>query len=298
MAISEGPMTLTKLIDEVSDVLHGYVRSQESKTSLTGSITDVATTFNVADQNSVSPGLVEIEDELVYVTMVDTNTGAVTIAPWGRAQSQTEAVAHSANAKVVNNPLFPRQRIRNALWGVIREVFPDVYAVGEAFFTVVPVKTNYVMPSDCHHVLQAQWLAPGASGLWVEAGRWKQNKRAGDPVELELFSGAWPGANRLRVQYVKNPPATLGQSDDLSTYGYDNQVHDLFVMGATARCIGYVEPSRISLESVVNVAKAETTPPGSATNIAKYLDALFKRRLQDERDGQLLRHPPQMHFTR
>jgi hypothetical protein len=299
MAISEGPMTINSLVDEILDVAHGYVRAQEQRTYLTNSMTNVATTFTVPNNaQDISKGLVEIEDELVYVTAVDKNTGTVTIAPWGRGQAQTEAVAHSANVIVTNSPLFPRQRVRSVLWGVLREVFPDIAAFGEQVTTVSPVVTNYVMPSDCFHVQQVLWKVPGPSGMWKPAKTWRQNKRAGDPVEIELLSFAFPGSNRLRVEYMKNPVASFGATDDLSTYGYDFQIRDVLVLGSASRLLSYVESGRVLVESVVASNRTETTPPGAAMSASKTLYQMFQARLMSERQQQFLRHPAQLHFTR
>lgn len=298
MTVAEGPMTIPSLIDEVLDVVHGYVRGQEARTHLTNSMTNSDLTFTVANPNKISSGLVEIDEEIMYVSLVDKTTGTVTVEPWGRGQSQTDAVSHLANARVTDNPLFPRQRVRNVIWGVLREMFPDVFAFGEVFENVNPVLTHYDMPSDCYHIMQVQWLLPGPTGLWAEASRWKQNKRAGSPVELELFSRVWPGSNRLRVQYMKTPPDSFGTTDDLAMYGYDLQVRDVIVKGTAANLMAYVEPSRVLTESVVSHGRSEAVPAGAAANISKYLYQLFRQRLEDERQQQLMRHPVQIHFTR
>lgn len=298
MTVAEGPMTIPSLIDEVLDVIHGYVRGQEAKTHLTNPMADSDFTFTVSDSKKISTGLVEVDEEIMYVSMVDKSSGIATVEPWGRGQSQTDIVAHSANARVTDNPLFPRQRVRNVIWGVLREMFPSVFALGETFLNVNPVLTHYNMPTDAYHIMQVQWNLPGPTGMWAEAGRWKQNKRAGNPVELELISRTWPGSNRVRVQYMKNPPDQFGLTDDLGSFGYDLQIRDVIVLGTAARMMAYVEPSRVLTESVVSTGRAEMVPAGSATQISKYLYQMFQKRLDDERQQQLMRHPLQIHFTR
>lgn len=298
VATAEGPMTILSLVDEVLDVVHGYVRAQEAKTHLTASMSNSDLTFTVANPQKVSTGLAEIDEELVYISMVDRTSGLVTVEPWGRAQSQTQAIAHAVNARVTDNPVIPRQRVRNAIWGVLREMFPAIFAFGETFLDINPVLTHYDMPDDCYHVMQVQWKLPGPTGLWAEADRWKQNKRAGSPVELELFSRVWPGQDRARVQYMKVPPVEFGISDDLGSYGYELQVRDVIVLGAAARLMAYIEPSRVLTESVVANARGEMVPAGSATAISRYLYQMFQKRIEDEREQQLFRHPLQIHFTR
>src|SRR3954462_8515448 len=127
--MSETPLSIASLTDEVLDSVHGYSRHQEQRTSLSVAIDSDDLTLQVSDISQISKGLVEIEDELMQVATVDSSNNVVTIEPWGRAQSGTTAVSHDANVRVTGAPLFPQQRVRNAIYGVLRETFPSVYAV-------------------------------------------------------------------------------------------------------------------------------------------------------------------------
>lgn len=294
---SEPALTIASLVDEVQDVLHGYVRDQEQRTSLSAAISTADTTFTVDDADLLSRGLVEIDDELVYVSQVDTTTGTATVAPWGRAQSGSTASAHASGARVTQSPLFPRQRVASAVYGLLREIFPDVFAVAETRLDVDPVRTNYELPYDCYHVMHVDWLLPGPSGLWAPAGRWRQNKTA-TTVELELLSPAWPGEGRARVRYMRTPPVQVQGTDDLASYGYDSQVRDLIVLGVTARMLVSVEASRIQMQSVESHGRSEAVPAGSAQGLSRYIYQLFQKRLEDERRQILLRWPLQPHRTR
>jgi hypothetical protein len=294
---SEPSLTVTSLVDEILDVLHGYNRQQDQRTSLSSAITAADLGFAVQDSGALSRGVVEIDDELVYVTQVDTATGMATIAPWGRGQSSTTAATHAAGAKVTQSPLYPRQRVASAVYGLLREIFPEVFAVGQSSLDINPVRTHYAMPGDCYHVLKVEWLSPGPTGLWVPASRWRQNKPA-TSVELELLSAAWPGLDRGRVTYMRIPPATIAGSDDLVSYGYERQVRDLIVLGVTARMMAYTEPARVQAQSLESHGRSEAVPAGAAQTLSRYLYQLFQQRLDDERKRLALRHPPQPHFTR
>lgn len=157
MLATEPSLTVASLIDEILDVLHGYTRGQDQRTSLTSAVTATDLSFAVEDSGALSRGLVEIDDELVYVTQVDAATGMATIAPWGPGQSGTTASTHAAGAKVTQSPLYPRQRVASAVYGLLREIFPDVYAVGQSTLDINPVRTNYSLPGDCYHVLKVEW---------------------------------------------------------------------------------------------------------------------------------------------
>ena len=297
MTFPEGSLTVASLITEVQDTIRGYVLDQAQSTTLSGSITANATTFAVMDPTQVSRGLVEIDDELVYVTVVDPASGAAAIAPWGRGQSGSTAAAHDDGARVTQSPLVPRTRVASALYGVLREIFPDVYAVGETTLSVDVATTNYEMPIDCYHLIAVEWHLPGPTGQWLPAKRWRQNKTA-TAVELELLSATWPGTAQCRVRYIRVPPATLSGTDDLTAYGYDNQVRDLMVLGATARIIAFMDTARVQASALESHGRSEAVPAGSATNVAKFLYQLFSKRFDDERRQIQLRHPIQLHLTR
>lgn len=298
MAIgAEGPFTVTSLVDEIGDVLHSYTRDQEMRTSLAAPMSSTDQSFTVTDATQVSRGLVEIEDEVVQVSQVDPATGVATVEPWGRAQSGSVADSHAQGVRVTAAPLYPRQRIRTAIYGVLREIFPDVFGVAETTLDYNPAQTNYALPADCYQVLQVQWKVPGPSGMWAYMRRWRQNKTASGG-ELELLGFAWPGQGRVRVEYMRTPPDQIQGTDDLATYGYDYQIRDLIVLGTVARLMAYTETSRVQSESVVSHGRSEAVPAGSAVSLSRYLYQQFQQRLASERAQQLLRHPIQPHVTR
>lgn len=294
---SEDALSVPTLVDEVLDTAHGYVRSQEQSTSLATTMTDTGLEFTVADATQVSRGLVEIDDELVHVATVDLANGTATVSPWGRGRSGSTAVTHLAGARVTQSPLYPRQRVANVVYGVLREIFPDVFAVAQTLLTINPVRTNYEMPADCWHIMNVEHNPPGPTGTWIPAKRWRQNKTP-TTVELELFSSTWPGVDRVRVRYMRIPPAQVTGVDDLATYGYDNQIRDLIVLGALAKLMAFTEPSRIQAQTVESHGRSEAVPAGSAQTLSRFLYQLFRQRLDDERNQQLIRWPLQPHQTR
>lgn len=294
---SEATMTVASLVDETLDALHGYVRNQDLHTSLSGAVTDTALSLPVVDANQVSRGLLEVDDELMMVSTVDPASGAVMVEPWGRGHSGTTAVAHVFGARVVSTPLYPRHRVATAIYGVLREVFPDVYAAAQTTLDVNPAKTNYALPADCYHVLAVEWRLPGPTGMWVPAARWRQNKTP-TTVELELLSPVFPGTGQARVRYMRVPPTQVAGTDDLATYGYSTEIRDLLVLGTTARMLAFTESSRVQVQSMESSNRSEAVPAGSAQNLSRYLYQLFQKRVEDERKQLALRYPLQPHRTR
>lgn len=295
--MAESALTVDTLVDELLDVMHGYSRNQDVVTSLAAPMGAADLTFTVADASRVSRGVVEIEDELVQVSTVDMTTGVVSVHPWGRGNGDTAATTHDAGAKITVAPLYTRQRVRNAIFGVVREIFPDVFAVSQYQIDGSAVQVNYTMPADCWSVLGVETKALGGSLMWSPVSRWRQHKH-NSGVEVEILGPVYMGTNSVRINYVRTPPTTIADTDDLSTYGYDNQIRDLIVLGASAKLMAFTEPARVQQQTMEAHGRNESVPAGSATATARMLYQMFRQRVEQERAQALTRYPAQMHMTR
>lgn len=278
---NEGALTVNTLVDEVADAMHGYVRDQAMVTSTSTSFNDSALTFQIAEPKQVRRGLIEVDDEMMMVKSVD-NNGVVSLQPWGRAQQGTTAAAHAINTRVTMAPLYPRQRIRDQLFAVLREIHPDIAPVGESYLDINLVRTNYPMPTDCYHVLKLEWNPPGPTLMWAPVKRWRTNKTA-TAIEVEVIGPTWPGMNRVRALYMKDLPTTLTANQDLTALGYPQDIHGVLVLGAVSKLLAFTEPSRLQTESVQSSARAELVPAGSIANLSKYVYSLYQSRLQELR---------------
>lgn len=293
----ETPYTVRSIIEETRDVLHSYVRDQDQKTSLSAGITDTDLTFTVTASDLVTRGTVEIDDELIYVGSIDPTSGVAKIEPWGRGQSGTTAATHATNSQVTMSPLYPKHRLGNIVASVLREVFPWVFPVAQTELDINPSRTNYVLPTDAYQVLMVEWNWPGPSQMWAPVERWRQNKPV-EGLELEVISGTWPGQGRVRVKYAKNPKTNWGLDDDLGVFGYDFEIRDVIVLGSVAKALAFTEPSRLQVQSVESHGRSEAVPAGSLADASRYMLALYRQRLDEERAQILLRHPIQPHRTR
>lgn len=295
MVDTEGPLNINRIVDETLDALYGYTRYQETVTALTTSLDTTATAFTVAEGNQVGRGLIEIGDEQMLVKAVD-GTGNVTLQPFGRAQGNTVAATHDPNTKVIMSPLYTRRRVKDVVFGVLREIFPSVYGVAEDVLNVSIVRTNYPLPDNCYDVLAVEWHLPGPTQMWTPLRRWRVNRRA-DGMEIELLGAFFPGQQRVRILYILDLPDQL-TSEDLSTLGYSQDVHDILVLGATARLLLYTEPSRLQMQAVSSHGRAEVVPAGALKALATDTYSLFQRRVQQEADRLLQRYATIPHFNR
>lgn len=296
MAATEGSLNIDRIVDETLDAMHGYVRHQEQVTALTSTLNTSALTFTVSEPNQLSRGLVEVGNELMMVKTVDAASLTVTLQPFGRAAGNTTADAHAIGDKITMSPLYPRRRARDVLFGVLREIFPSIFAVGEQLFNATVVRTNYPLNADCYDVLAVDWHIPGPSQMWTPLRRWRVNRTA-TGNEIELLGKFFPGVDRVRALYIKNLPTDI-TDDNIATLGYSQDIHDLLVLGTTARLLMFTEPARLQVQSVQAHGRAEVVPANSNNALAKDVYSLFQRRVQQEADRLLQRYAAQPHFNR
>lgn len=283
------------LKDEVYRNLLGFTRSQEQITHLTAAITDVDTTFVMADPTQLSRGVVEIGDELIYVDRKDSVTLTATIPPYGRGYLSTTAVDHAAGERIINNPRTPRYVIGQAINQTIRAVYPDLYAVHTAKFPYVAARLHYTLPTDADTLLSVEWQPSGPSLVWIPVRYWRQSTTA-DQVDIELGDAIEAG-RPVRFTYGARPSELDDCSSSFTDTGFDDNVRDVIVYGACARVIGYGESARLQSEAIETSTAAQIIPPGATMNAGKYFYQLHRQRLAEEQRRLQLRHRAVVHRT-
>ena len=103
--------TFSDIVNEVQIRLSGYSQRQDQATHLTAALTSSGLSLTVADGSVLSRGLVEIDDELLWVASFDRTTGVATVAPYGRGFRGTTATTHASGSRVTIAPSFPRSLI-------------------------------------------------------------------------------------------------------------------------------------------------------------------------------------------
>ncbi len=108
--------TLTNMIDEVLVNLAGYTFQQDRSTYITSAVSTTTSTsaspliLSLASTDSVGKGILEIDEELLWVDSFDRVANTATVSPYGRGYLGTTAATHAADAKVTISPTFPRFR--------------------------------------------------------------------------------------------------------------------------------------------------------------------------------------------
>lgn len=290
------------MIDDVSMALSGYSMRQDTMTHLVNAISATDLQITLANVQNVGQGLLEIEDELVYVTAVNQAASVVTVAPWGRGYAGTTAVAHAANARVTATPTFPRQKIANAINDTMLATSGSLFAVGSFSFTYTPAVTTYELPAEIDNVFHVSYEEIGPSKEWITIRRYEYDRMADTSKfpsgkTLTLMQHVQPGRT-VRVTFSKDPSKLTTGSMEFTATGLPSSCEDVMKLGAQYRLLSNIEPGRLSLTSPEADYNSNRISFGSGTNTAKYVYALFQQRLAEESNSLKGKYHNRIHFKR
>jgi hypothetical protein len=295
--------TFKNLVDQVALNLQGYTYDQAQMTFLTTGIDTDDTALTVDDGANVSRGIVEIDEELVWVQNVDRNAGTATIAPWGRGYMSSTAATHAMGARVTDNPVFPRQQIKLNINQVINDLYPDLYVIGTTEITNIAARSTYEVPAAAQEVTTVRWQTIGPSKFWQPIKRYAFNPRA-DTTEfpsgksVDIWDRIVPG-RPMKVDYIKAATTLANDSDDVSTVtGLGNYIEPVLIYGTCYRMAGNLDTPRLQTRAVETSQRAAYVETGAATDVAKYFYALYQEARTHARDRFLKDNPTVLHMTR
>lgn len=289
--------TCGDLLDEIKAQLHGWGSTQDRITPLSADIGPTDTTFQVdytfGQSVGITPGVVEIDSEQLYVVNADPDTGTCTLARgFGRGYSDTTPASHTAGASIVSRPKFPRIWLLKQINEVIGSVYPSLYAVNK-YQTVVTYPSNtYTLPNTNGtpmSVVDCQWQDP--IGNWHKCFSYTI-----DPYDatFRLDSGAMIG-RPLRVIYVTQPREFVAETDDYVTAtGLPLSARDVLTLGVVANQLPGLDISRAQVSSVEQQDRSRVVPPNAGITASKYVEALFQNRLQNEAESLRRQYRPRM----
>lgn len=292
--------TAGDLITEASDQLHGWGSTQDRVTPLTANVGPTDTTFTVdftfGQSVGITPGVIEIDSELLYVTSVDSATGVVTLANgFGRGYRGTTAASHTAGARVISRPKFPRSTLFKQINEIIGAVYPDLFGVGTYIGTVTYPSNIYNLGSTTGtpmEIIDAEWQDP--------LGNWHRcQSYTVDAFDGTMRLGSGPMIGRpLRVLYKTQPRTFNTETDDLVTQtGLPASAGDVLTLGVVAKLVPGLDISRAQLNSVEQSDRSRVVPPFAGVNVGKYLMAEFEQRLANEAQSLRRQYKPRVRRT-
>lgn len=296
--------TFNEMVDEVLLNLAGYTMRQDRLTYLTSAVTSTSgLSVGIASVDNVARGLVEIDEELLFVDSVNRPASSLVIAPFGRGYQGTTAATHAQNAKVTIAPTFPRVAVKRAINDTIKAVYPQLWGIGTHTFTYSPAANTYSLPSAAEGILAVSYSTTGPTQEWVPIRAWRHDPMANTGSftsgnTISLYSGVEPGRT-VQVTYSKEATPLVNNSDDFTTVsGLPLSTKDVIIYGAAYRLISFVDPSRLTFTSAEADEADRTKPIGSGSNAARFIFSLYQQRLQEEAGRLQGKYPVRLHYTR
>lgn len=315
--------TLTNMIDEVLVNLAGYTFQQDRSTyiktavSTTTSTVAAPTTLSLGSTDSVGKGIVEIDEELLWVDSFDRVANTATVSPYGRGYLGTTAATHAAEAKVTISPTFPRFSVKRAINDTIRSLGANIFAVKSTTFTFNAAVSTYAFANkDIKNILNVSWQDIGPSKEWVPLRRWDLDTVANpeafgyttgtDQVQTITLGEAPISGRTVKVIYATDPssftelstPVLTGNQVYTTITGLPASTRDVVILGAAYRLLAFLDPARAAQVSPQADETDSKRPYGASQTATKQLYALYTQRLNEETKAQQQNYPPRVHYSR
>jgi hypothetical protein len=295
--------TLSEIVNEVEINLAGYTMRQDRATHLTVAATAADTSLKVGSADNIGRGIIQIDEELIYVESFDRVSSTINVAPYGRGYAGTTAAIHTIYSKVVIAPTFPVVSIKRAINDTIRAVYPQLFGVDTHTFTFSPAKNTYSIPSDAEEILGVSFETIGSSKEWLPIRNWRHDAMANSTAftnanSISVYDNISPGRT-VQVFYSKEPTALSANADVFTTVtGLAESHRDVIVLGAAYRLSAFVDPGRLTFVSAESDEVDKNRPFGSGNSTARFLLALYSQRLNEESARLRGKYPIRIHYTR
>jgi len=302
------------MIDEVLINLSGYTYQQDRSTYLTAAVTTLTSpsssplVLSLGSTDNVGKGIIEIDEELMWVDSFDRVANTATIAPYGRGYLGTTATTHAVDTKVTISPIFPRFSVKRAINDTIRAVGTQLMVIDQTTFTFNPSVTTYEVTDSggslIENILSMSWQDIGPSKEWIPVRRWSWDAKAesatwGNDAQTVTIGDYITAGRTVKVNYLKQPTAfTNGTDDFTNTTGYSETVRDVIILGSAYRLLTYLDPARASqISPQADEIDAKRTF-GSANSAARQIFALYQQRLREEISAFQGQFPTRVHYSR
>jgi hypothetical protein len=291
--------TFASLVDEVITTLQGFGVNNDQVCTLSETIDAAAVTFMVDQADVVSRGIIEIDEELMWVQ--SSANGQLVVPLWGRGWKGTTPASHALGTVTYVAPTYPRSIVSREVNNAIRAVYPALFGTASHEFTFVNGIWQYEMPADIDRLLAVDWR-------WNLEDGW----RPMDGYELthgasvtDFPSGKMLSINeplmvggKVQVRYSKVPVLLSAPTDLYSATGLPDSSRDVVALGAAARLLPWLDAGRLPVETVPADSADQTKPVGNAIAVGREIRNLYAKRLQEERDALLARFPLRVHKVR
>jgi hypothetical protein len=296
--------TLNEMVDEVRSSLAGYTLRQDRISYLTTAINTTATAMQIGSSANLAKGVIEIDDELIWVDNFDQANSTLNAAPgFGRGYQGTSPAPHSQYAQITLTPTFPRVMIKKAINDVINSLYPKLWSVASTTFTFNASQTTYALPDDVESILYMSWQTTGSSLEWLPINRWRADPMANVATfntqnTVNIYENIQPGRT-VQVWYTTEPNTLDSNTDDYADVtGLPASSVEVVILGACYKLLSYVDAGRINLSSAEADLNDTKIPSTAGVASSRYIFALYQQRLNEEALKLQDKYPIRVHYLR
>lgn len=294
--------TYASLANEIVLYLQGFAASPDQMTVLTAAADIDDTTFNVEDVDSVSKGVAEIGDELIYINGVDESAGTFsTHAAW-RGFQGTQVEAHPSGSTVRFSPSYPRSVVKREINNILLSLYPDIFAVRSVEMTALPASRQYPLPAEADHVVDVRYRRQGGFEGWNRLESWDVEHSAPSEfstgITLDLPGVVAPGCT-LQVLYAVAPTPLLNDDDVFAAVtGLSESAKEIVIYGVVYQLARAMDLARIPTQTTEADELSQTKPLGSAVQLASAFGKQYQSALERERTALKIKYPARIHRVR
>jgi hypothetical protein len=295
--------TLAEMVDEVRSSLAGYTLRQDRITYLNSAINTTATAIQVGSSSNLAKGIIEIDDELIWIDNFNSTNNTLNAAPgFGRGWQGTSPAPHAQYAQVTLTPTFPRTVIKQAINDTINSFFPKLWAINSTTFTFNASQTTYPLPDDVESIIYASWQTTGSSLEWLPINRWRADPMANISAfnttnTINIYENIQPGRT-VQVYYTTTANTLDANTDDFADVtGLPDSCRDVVTLGASYKLLSYVDSGRINLSSAEADLNDTKIPSSAGVASSRYIFALYNQRLNEEALKLQDKFPIRVHYT-
>jgi hypothetical protein len=310
--------TLADLINEVQINLAGYTYQQDRATHLTSAVTGTTsssaspTILSLGSTENLGKGVVEIDEELLWIDSFDRVANTATVSPYGRGYLGTTATTHTLDTKVTISPTFPRYVVKKAINDTVNAVGSTIYSAKVTTFTFNAAQTTYDFDGlNIQNILTIMWQSVGPSQEWIPVRRWSWDSKAdatafGATSQTVTIGDYITPGRTVKVVYSTDPTSfselatvALTNAQVFETVsGLPSSCKDVIVLGASYRLLTYLDPARAGQVSPQADETDSKRPYGASQTATKQLYALYTQRLNEETQRQQTLYPIRVHYSR
>jgi hypothetical protein len=305
--------TLSDMINEVSMNLSGYTLTQDRSTYLRTAVTTTTsssaspTTLSLGSTDNVGKGIVEIDEELLWIDNYDRVGNTATVAPYGRGYLGTTAATHAADAKVTISPTFPRFSIKRAINDTIKSLSGMLFAADTTTITYSSAVSTYRLPAtgnslNIRNILSVAYESIGPSKEWIPVRSWRPDLNANSTAfsseqTISIYDTITSGRT-IQIVYSKDPTPFTSNTEVFTTQtGLPDSCRDLVITGSIYRLLTNLDPARAAMVSPQADETDSKRPYGSSQSLTRQIYALYTQRLAEEIKSQQNRYPIRIHYS-